>query len=136
MKYDVAIVGAGPVGTTLAALLAKRGLSVVVLERDLDIYPLPRAAHLDAETARNLREIGGWLDTPGWSIANEGMGTTTQSAANTSSGGSLSPSTSSGSRSSGWSAMWTCSTPGTLRPACDSGALVRLRSHRALRSRS
>ena len=73
MKYDVAIVGAGPVGTTLAALLAKRGLSVVVLERDLDIYPLPRAAHLDAETARNLREVGGWLDTPGWSIANEGM---------------------------------------------------------------
>jgi 3-(3-hydroxy-phenyl)propionate hydroxylase len=73
MKYDVAIVGAGPVGTTLAALLAKRGLSVVVLERDLDIYPLPRAAHLDAETARNLREVGGWLDTPGWSISNEGM---------------------------------------------------------------
>ncbi|MBU3690361.1 MAG: hypothetical protein B7C54_03295 [Acidimicrobiales bacterium mtb01] len=73
MKYDVAIVGAGPVGTTLAALLAKRGLSVVVLERDLDIYPLPRAAHLDAETARNLREVGAWRDTPGWSIANEGM---------------------------------------------------------------
>lgn len=73
MKYDVAIVGAGPVGTTLAALLAKRGLSVVVLERDHDVYPLPRAAHLDAETARNLREVGGWLDTPGWSITNEGM---------------------------------------------------------------
>jgi len=73
VKYDVAVVGAGPVGTTLAALLAKRGLSVVVLERDLDIYPLPRAAHLDGETARNLREIGGWLDTPGWSLANEGM---------------------------------------------------------------
>lgn len=73
MKYDVAIVGAGPVGTTLAALLAKRGASVVVFERDLDVYPLPRAAHLDAETARNLREIGGWLDAPGWSITNEGM---------------------------------------------------------------
>lgn len=71
--YDVAIVGAGPVGSTLAALLAKRGLSVVVIERDLDIYPLPRAAHLDAETVRNLREIGAWSEEPGWSIANEGM---------------------------------------------------------------
>ena len=72
-SYDVAIIGAGPVGATLAALLAKRGLSVVVLERDLDIYPLPRAAHLDAETVRNLREIGAWSDEPGWSIANGGM---------------------------------------------------------------
>ena len=72
-RHDVAIIGAGPVGSTLAGLLAKRGLSVVVLERDLDIYPLPRAAHLDAETVRNLREIGAWSDEPGWSIANGGM---------------------------------------------------------------
>ena len=72
-SYDVAIIGAGPVGSTLAAMLAKRGLSVVVLERDLDIYPLPRAAHLDAETVRNLREIGAWSDEPGWSIPNGGM---------------------------------------------------------------
>lgn len=71
--YDVAIIGAGPVGSTLAALLAKRGLSVVALERDLGVYPLPRAAHLDAETVRNLREIGAWSDAPGWSIVNEGM---------------------------------------------------------------
>ncbi|MEY3679497.1 MAG: hypothetical protein RL547_109, partial [Actinomycetota bacterium] len=71
--HDVAIVGAGPVGSTLAGLLAKRGLSVVVVERDLDVYPLPRAAHMDAETVRNLREIGAWSEEPGWSIANEGM---------------------------------------------------------------
>ena len=71
--YDVAIIGAGPVGSSLAALLAKRDLSVVVLERDLDVYPLPRAAHLDAETLRNLREIGAWSDAPGWSMVNEGM---------------------------------------------------------------
>lgn len=71
--HDVAVIGAGPVGATLAALLAKRGLSVIVIERDVDVYPLPRAAHLDAETVRNLREIGAWSESPGWSIVNEGM---------------------------------------------------------------
>ncbi len=70
---DVAIVGAGPVGSTLAALLAKAGLSVCVFERDTDVYPLPRAAHLDAETLRTLRQIGAWSDEPDWSIINEGM---------------------------------------------------------------
>ena len=71
--YDVAVIGAGPVGTTLAALLAQYGRTVVVLERDTDIYPLPRAAHVDGETVRTLRQIGAWSDEPDWSIANEGM---------------------------------------------------------------
>lgn len=34
MEVDVAIVGAGPAGATLAALLAKRGASVALLDRD------------------------------------------------------------------------------------------------------
>lgn len=72
-KVDVAIVGAGPVGSSLAALLADAGLSVCVFERDTDVYPLPRAAHLDAETLRTLRQIGAWSDEPDWSIVNEGM---------------------------------------------------------------
>lgn len=38
MKVDVAVVGGGPAGSTLAALLASHGVSVALIERD----PLPR----------------------------------------------------------------------------------------------
>lgn len=34
MKVDVAVIGAGPAGSTLAALLASRGVSVALIERD------------------------------------------------------------------------------------------------------
>ena len=51
---DVAIVGCGPVGGLLANLLGQAGLGVVVLERDADIYPLPRAMHFDGEIMRML----------------------------------------------------------------------------------
>lgn len=57
-RVDVAIVGFGPVGAALAGLLGKRGLRVTVLERDLDVFPLPRAAHIDHTTLRTLQEIG------------------------------------------------------------------------------
>ncbi|HEX6568601.1 MAG TPA: bifunctional 3-(3-hydroxy-phenyl)propionate/3-hydroxycinnamic acid hydroxylase [Acidimicrobiales bacterium] len=55
---DVAVVGAGPVGTALAILLAQRGRSVALLERWPEPYPLPRAVHLDHETARILQACG------------------------------------------------------------------------------
>ncbi len=56
--YDVAVVGFGPVGATLAALCARRGLSVVVIDKDLDVYPLPRAAHVSDEVMRIWQEVG------------------------------------------------------------------------------
>jgi 2-polyprenyl-6-methoxyphenol hydroxylase-like FAD-dependent oxidoreductase len=56
--FDVAIVGYGPVGAALAILLGQRGHRVVVLERHLEPYPLPRAVHYDHEVARILQSCG------------------------------------------------------------------------------
>ncbi|MDW3099390.1 MAG: bifunctional 3-(3-hydroxy-phenyl)propionate/3-hydroxycinnamic acid hydroxylase [Alphaproteobacteria bacterium] len=50
--YDVTIVGYGPVGAMLAALLGAKGRKVLVVERDTSIYPLPRAVHMDHEVFR------------------------------------------------------------------------------------
>jgi len=56
--FDVAIIGYGPAGATLAHLLGQQGLSVLVLEREADIYPLPRAIHFDGEVMRVFETAG------------------------------------------------------------------------------
>ncbi len=56
--YDVAIVGYGPVGQTLAILLAERGWRVGVYEKQPAAYPLPRAVHFDHEVGRILQAAG------------------------------------------------------------------------------
>lgn len=56
--FDVAIVGYGPTGATLAHLLAHCGLKVLVLERENAAYHLPRAVHFDAEVMRVFQWIG------------------------------------------------------------------------------
>jgi len=56
--YDVVIVGGGPVGVALGLLAADHGARVVVLERSEDVFPLPRAVHLDDESLRVLADAG------------------------------------------------------------------------------
>jgi 2-polyprenyl-6-methoxyphenol hydroxylase-like FAD-dependent oxidoreductase len=56
--YDLAIVGYGPTGMTLAALAGQYGHRVVVLERYGDLYNLPRAACFDDEIMRTLQKLG------------------------------------------------------------------------------
>ena len=51
-KYDIIIVGYGPVGATLANLLGKYGWKIAVFEQRKAIYPFPRAVHLDDESLR------------------------------------------------------------------------------------
>jgi 2-polyprenyl-6-methoxyphenol hydroxylase-like FAD-dependent oxidoreductase len=55
---DVAIVGYGPVGQALAAMLGRAGHRVVVFERFQEIYRMPRAVHLDHEIMRLLQSLG------------------------------------------------------------------------------
>jgi 2-polyprenyl-6-methoxyphenol hydroxylase-like FAD-dependent oxidoreductase len=55
---DVVVVGCGPTGLTLAALLGQQGLSVVALERYEGLYNLPRAAAFDDETMRTFQKLG------------------------------------------------------------------------------
>lgn len=68
---DVLIIGGGPTGVTLGLLLACAGVQVMVAEKEADIYPLPRAAHLDHEILRILQEAG---------VADAVMATSRQSA--------------------------------------------------------
>jgi len=55
---DVAVVGYGPVGMAMAALLGRAGHRVLVLERYDGLYNLPRAATFDDETMRTLARLG------------------------------------------------------------------------------
>ncbi|MBV9236879.1 MAG: FAD-dependent monooxygenase, partial [Xanthobacteraceae bacterium] len=57
-QFDVAIIGYGPVGATLANLLGLCGLSAVVLEREPSVYHLPRAVSLDGEGMRLFQTLG------------------------------------------------------------------------------
>ena len=51
-KFDVTIVGLGSVGSLLALLLNKAGLSVLGIDKDREIFQLPRAVTINDEGLR------------------------------------------------------------------------------------
>ena len=57
-EFDVIIVGMGPVGALAALLLGESGVRTAVVERDREVYRLPRAVNLDGEIIRALQRIG------------------------------------------------------------------------------
>lgn len=56
--HSVVVVGCGPVGTAAAIALGQLGVDTLVVDRWPDVYPLPRACHLDDETYRILARLG------------------------------------------------------------------------------
>jgi 3-(3-hydroxy-phenyl)propionate hydroxylase len=54
----VVIVGAGPTGVMAATLLAQYGIQCLVLDRYENVYPQPRAVHLDDEINRIVARLG------------------------------------------------------------------------------
>ena len=58
LDFDVVIVGYGPVGQTLGALLGKAGHRVGIFERFNDFYQRPRAIRLDGEAMRLFQKLG------------------------------------------------------------------------------
>ncbi len=55
---DVLVVGYGPVGATLAALLGRYGITTLVLDKNHEILLMPRAIALDNEALRILQLAG------------------------------------------------------------------------------
>jgi len=58
LDLDVLIVGGGPTGASLGLLLGRAGVRTQIIDKEAEIYPLPRAAHIDHEVARIFQEMG------------------------------------------------------------------------------
>jgi 3-(3-hydroxy-phenyl)propionate hydroxylase len=57
-RYDLVIVGAGPVGSAAAVIASRHGLKTLLVDQSLDVFPLPRAIHFDADIMRILQFAG------------------------------------------------------------------------------
>jgi len=58
LACEVAIVGAGPTGLTLANILGQAGVETLLIERNAETVHEPRAVSIDDETLRTMQSIG------------------------------------------------------------------------------
>jgi 3-(3-hydroxy-phenyl)propionate hydroxylase len=58
LEADVIIVGLGPVGAALAALLGRYGVRVLAIDKATEVFTKPRAIALDNEALRILQLVG------------------------------------------------------------------------------
>ncbi len=59
IDFDVCIVGAGPVGLTLALDLSRRGVCSVIIEREAKPGPWPKMERCNARSMEIYRRLGG-----------------------------------------------------------------------------
>ena len=56
--WPVVVVGAGPTGLTTASLLARQGIDVLIIERNLHTVQEPRAVSIDDRSLRTMQTVG------------------------------------------------------------------------------
>jgi 3-(3-hydroxy-phenyl)propionate hydroxylase len=56
--WPIIIVGAGPTGLTLAGLLGRYGIDVLIIERNAQTVGEPRAVSIDDESLRTMQAVG------------------------------------------------------------------------------
>ena len=56
-RFDVCVVGAGPVGLTLALDLAKRSIRVALIDKELEAGPWPKMERCNARSMEIYRRL-------------------------------------------------------------------------------
>ena len=56
-EYDVVVVGLGPAGTLISLLLNDSSIRILGIDKDREVYDLPRAVNIDDEGLRTMQRL-------------------------------------------------------------------------------